>query len=374
MNNDTKAGNQVIPNILVVDDIAESLRLLADILKAEGYKVRPVPDGELALQAAEKEKPDLILLDIMMPGIDGFEVCRRLKEDSGLKDIPVIFISSLSNSTDIVKALTKGGVDYISKPFKAEEVLARVGTHLKLSRQSKELQELNSTKDKFFSIIAHDLRGPLGGFMALSEMMANESYHFSDEENKKMAITLSESARNTYKLLENLLEWSLMERKMSAFNPQILILKKVIDECINIAAESARVKYITVVTGIIPDHPVFADTNMIMTVIRNLLSNGIKFTPAGGNVTISAQQTGNKMMRISVKDSGIGMSDQMSVDIFRIDVNTKRPGTNDEPSTGLGLLICKEFVEKNGGKISVESVHNEGSVFHFTLPCLQLQS
>ena len=144
MKDDTRNSGD-IPNILIVDDIGANLKLLDDILKTEGYKTRLVPEGARALLAAEKEKPDLILLDIMMPGIDGFEVCRRLKENPGLADIPVIFISALDDTVDVVRALSAGGVDYINKPFRAEEVKARVHTHLKLYRQGRELRDLNAT-------------------------------------------------------------------------------------------------------------------------------------------------------------------------------------------------------------------------------------
>jgi PAS domain S-box-containing protein len=151
-----------IPNILVVDDVSANLKLLDDILKSEGYKTRPVPNGELALRAAAKEKPDLILLDIMMPGIDGFEVCRRLKENPGLKDIPVIFISALGETANIVKALALGGVDYINKPFQAEEVIARVRTHLKLHRQSTELRIFaQAVEQSPVNIILTDLDGTI---------------------------------------------------------------------------------------------------------------------------------------------------------------------------------------------------------------------
>jgi CheY-like chemotaxis protein/uncharacterized protein YndB with AHSA1/START domain len=139
-----------IPNILIVDDVSTNLKILGAILKNEGYKVRPVPNGILALQVAEKEKPDLILLDIMMPDIDGYEVCRRLKESPKLRDVPVIFISALSEPDDIVKALNSGGVDYITKPFRADEVKARVAMHLKLFQQSKEIEELKAAKYQLF--------------------------------------------------------------------------------------------------------------------------------------------------------------------------------------------------------------------------------
>ena len=359
-----------IPNILIIDDISDNLRLLDDILKREGYRVRPALHGEVGLQAAVTEKPDLILLDIMMPGIDGFEVCRRLKTNSGLKDIPVIFISALNDTNDIVKAFTAGAVDYITKPFQAEEVKARVSTHLKLSYQNRELLELNTTKDKFFSIIAHDLRSPMSAFLNLTKLMANPSDRLTDNERRKMTLSMSLTAENTFNLLENLLKWSQMVRGNITFSPQKLNLKEIITECENILTESAREKSIRLVFEISGELQVFADTNMLQTVIRNLLSNAIKFTPNGGNVTISAELAENNMVSVSVKDTGIGISATMRDNLFSIEVNTKRPGTNGEPSTGLGLLLCKEFVEKHGGKIRVESVTNQGSLFNFTIPAL----
>jgi signal transduction histidine kinase len=304
----------------------------------------------------------------MMPNMDGYEVCRQLKNNQELKDIPIIFISALNDSGNIVKALTSGGVDYINKPFQAQEVLARVQTHLKLRAQSKELQELNATKDRFFSIIAHDLRGPLGGFMGLTEMMADENQYFADSEKKEMMSDLSHSARNTFNLLENLLEWSQMDRGFTEFKPKKLYLLDVVTECINIVAGPAKGKMIGLIAQITNEPLVFADKNMLQTVIRNLLSNAIKFTPKGGEVTISAKTGENNRTVISVKDTGIGMKEELRNNLFRIDANTKRPGTEGEQSTGLGLLLCKEFVEKHGGEIWVESVQNQGSVFSFTVP------
>ena len=349
-----------VPIILIVDDVSANLKVLGDMLKGEGYKVRPVPNGTLALQVASKEKPDLILLDIMMPDMDGFEVCRRLKENPKLSDIPVIFISALNDTQDIVKALKSGGVDFITKPFQAEEVKARVHTHLKLHQQSKklleqskELLELNATKDKFFSIIAHDLRGPLGGFMGLSEMMADDTQGFEPEEMKEMTLALSQSARNIYNLLENLLEWSQMQRGRTSFNPQIVSLNESASECLKLVTESANKKMIQLEVDISKEHKVFADINMLQTVIRNLVSNAIKFTPKGGIVRIFSGIADNKAAIIGVRDNGIGMDSEMITNLFRINVNSSRPGTEGEHSTGLGLLLCKEFVEKHGGELWV---------------------
>ena len=234
--------------------------------------------------------------------------------------------------------------------------------------KNKELQKVNTEKDKFFSIIAHDLRGPLGGFMGLTELMSDESMEFTENEKKEMALNLRHSARNTFNLLENLLEWSQMDRGLTEFKPQKLDLMALVTECLNIVSESARKKRIELIVTIPIHTEVFADKNMVQTVIRNLLSNAIKYTTTGGQVTISAKPVENSRVLISVKDTGIGMSEKMSYELFDIGANTKRPGTEGEKSTGLGLLLCKEFVEKHDGKITVESEQNQGTVFSFSIP------
>jgi two-component system sensor histidine kinase/response regulator len=364
-----------ISNILIVDDVPDNLKILGYILKRENYKVRPVPNGILALQAAEKEKPDLILLDIMMPDMDGFEVCRRLKENKNLSDIPVIFISALNDTNDIVKALKSGGVDFITKPFKAEEVLARVRTHLKLYKQSKTLQEqsktlqeLIATKDKFFSIIAHDLRGPLGGFMSLTELLADDTIDLTLEQQREMNYDLSQSARNIFNLLENLLVWARMQQGQISYNPIQIKLEGLVTENIGMLGDSIKKKNLSFTVQVPESQTVYADSNMLQSIIRNLISNAIKFTPKDGKVTVSSGFTENNTSVIVVKDSGIGMNSTMTANLFRLNVNNSRPGTEGEQSSGLGLILCKEFVEKHGGEIWVESEEGFGTTFYFTLP------
>ncbi len=374
MKNET-VSNSENPYILVVDDIGANLKLLGDILNGGGYHIRPVTDGEMALKVAEKETPGLILLDIMMPGMSGYKVCRQLKENPGLKEVPVIFISALSDSYDIVKALNLGGVDYITKPFQAEEVIARVNTHYKLYQQSlelkkqrKELQELNATKDKFFSIIAHDLRGPFNGFLGLTQLMAEELENLTSEEIKDFTLSMRNSAADMFRLLENLLEWARMQQGLITFNKQVDQLAPIVDESIAIILEPAKIKGIEINLDIPADITVFADRNILQTVVRNIVSNAVKFTPKGGKIKVSAKATNHNNVEISIEDTGIGMSSKMIDDLFRLDVQTNRKGTEGEPSSGLGLILCKDFIEKHGGKIWVESEEGKGSIFLFTIP------
>jgi PAS domain S-box-containing protein len=249
-----------------------------------------------------------------------------------------------------------------------EDITGRLKSEQEIKLKNEELQKLNFERDKFFAIIAHDLRGPLGSMKGLTEMMADESYEFTEYEIKEMTHDLGTSARNTFNLLENLLEWSQMDSGLTEFKPQKLGLMNMVTDCINVVSEQARGKGIALNVNIATGHEVLADKNMLQTVIRNLLSNAIKFTPKGGRVTISAKPAENNRMVISVKDTGIGMSDQIRNNLFNISANTKRPGTEGEKSTGLGLLLCKEFVEKNGGEIRIESEQNQGTIFSFTIP------
>lgn len=354
--------------VLIVDDVPGNLKVLTDILKGDGYNVRPVTNGMLALQVASNEKPDLILLDILMPDMDGYEVCHRLKEDQNLNDIPVIFISALNETNDIVKALNSGGADYITKPFKSEEVTARVATHIKIYQQRKELQELNATKDKFFSIIAHDLRGPFTSFLGYTRMMVEDVPSLNLDEIQNMTGILNKSAVNLYSLLENLLEWARMQRGITRFIPESFLLTDKISNCMELTDDAARKKEIETDINI-PGHlEVFADVRMFETVIRNLITNAIKFTPRGGRVTVSARNADLDLVEISIHDTGIGINKDMIGKLFHLDEQTGRKGTEGEPTVGLGLIICKDFIEKNNGKIWVDSEVGKGATFYFTVP------
>jgi len=366
MSNSTSSQN--IANILIVDDIPANLKILGEILKGEGYKVRPVPNGALALQVAEKEKPDLILLDIMMPEMDGYEVCRQLKANPRLCDIPIIFISALNETNDIVKALKSGGVDFVTKPFQSEEVLARVHTHVKLYKQSIELLNLNLQKDKFFSIIAHDLKGPLGGFMGMTELLAEEMPNMETTEIQEYLGNLRDASINLFRLLENLLQWARLKQGAIPFHPEAIQFHSIANECLSTLQESAKNKNIEIVKDFSHQIGVFADNNMLQTILRNLVSNAIKFTPKNGTVHLSAKISNDKGVEISIRDTGIGMSPEMISSLFNPGARNGRPGTDGEASTGLGLLLCKEFVDKLSGKIVIESEEGKGSVFTFTIP------
>lgn len=237
-----------------------------------------------------------------------------------------------------------------------------------VQRKNKELHLLNSEKDKFFSIIAHDLRSPFNAFLGFTRLMVEDLPSLRLNEIQKIALTMRKSATNLYNLLENLLEWSRLQRNVTTFTPATFSLMKTLSDNMLLALESAKNKEIEISYKIPEGLVVFADENMLGCIIRNLSSNAVKFTPKGGKVTIEAKPVDDGPVEISIKDTGIGLNKELLGNLFQLDINTNRKGTENEPSTGLGLIICKEFVEKHGGKIWVESEEGKGSTFCFTLP------
>jgi len=236
-------------------------------------------------------------------------------------------------------------------------------------RQSEaELRELNATKDKFFSIIAHDLRSPFNGFLGLTQIMAENLQSLKMAEVQNISVRMRDSATNLFRLLENLLDWALMQQSLIPFKPNVQELRPIVAESIWMTLEYAKNKDIEISNAISDNLAVFADRNMLQTVIRNLVSNALKFTPKGGKVSLLAKDSGDMNVEISIRDTGIGMSQKIIDNLFHIDVRTNRKGTEGEYSSGLGLLLCNEFISKHGGKIWVESEEGKGSVFYFTIP------
>ena len=263
----------------------------------------------------------------------------------------------------------------IGRVWSFRDITERMRTDAEIKLKNEKLSSLNAEKDKFFSIIAHDLKGPFTGFLGLTQLMAEELPVLSVEEIQKIAVSMRDSANNLYHLLENLLEWSQIQQGAIPFKPEVIQLGEVADNSIDIILETAIRKDIEISSHIADGLFAFADKNMTQTIIRNLVFNAIKFTHKGGKVSLSAKATTDNFIEISIQDTGTGMSQFMVENLFRIDVKTSRKGTEGEPSTGLGLLLCKEFVEKHGGKIRVESKEANlladtagGSTFYFTLP------
>ncbi len=356
--------------VLIVDDMPENCKLLGNLLKEHGYNPAVAQNGQRALDFVKNKKPDLILLDVMMPELDGFEVCKRLKQDVSTKDIPIIFLTAKVEKNDVIQGLELGAVDYVEKPFNEMELITRVNTHLalkitrdKLHETVEALEEANATKDKFFSIISHDLGNIFSGLIGLSDLLSNPK----QGEKEFLMNMLQQSTQRGYNLLKNLLEWSQLQTGKIKPRASVLYFHEYIDSNIMLLANQAENKNITLVSSVDNTLAVFADANMINTVIRNLLSNAIKFTPENGRVEISGKREA-EFIEISVSDTGVGIREQDIGKLFQVDVSHSTTGTADEQGTGLGLILCKDFVESNGGTIWVESELGKGSKFYFSLP------
>ncbi|HAB50703.1 MAG TPA: hypothetical protein DCE80_00760, partial [Ignavibacteriales bacterium] len=236
-----------------------------------------------------------------------------------------------------------------------------------VKKYNEELKTLNASKDKFFSIIAHDLKSPLSGLLGFTEILVDEFDTLQTEEIKEFIGHSNQAAINLNALLENLLEWSRIQTGNFTFHPSRVNVTALFNDIISLFNQNARNKKIKIEKNVDAALYVVVDKNMFNTIMRNLVSNGIKFTKEGGNVYLTAIAN-EKFVNIAIQDSGIGLSQENISKLFRIDVNYTTPGTNKERGTGLGLVLCKELVEKNGGKIWVESELGKGTKFIFSLP------
>ncbi len=366
-----------VSHLLIVDDIAKNIQVAASVLKNEECKISFAQSGEKALEILAKEKIDLVLLDVMMPNMDGFEVCERIRENPDFKNIPVIFLTAKTDTQSITRAFQLGGVDYISKPFNNDELLARVRTHLRLHNaleqiedQNKLLQDTNTVKDKLFSIIAHDLRNPFNGLLVLSDILRTKFNSMRADDTANMIELIYQSSRDGYDLLENLLEWSRSQRNQIEFRPGTVNLNQLIQGNLQLLTAMAQSKKISLTTELKESIRLTADSHMLDTVIRNLITNAIKFTRAGGFVSITAEEKEQQVV-VAVTDSGIGIDEDELADFFS-NIGTKSTqGTFNEKGTGLGLILCKEFITHHHGTIWVERPPMGGSRFIFSVPsCL----
>ncbi len=557
-------SNRQNQTILIIDDNPTNLGILTEYLEKYGFTVFVARDGETGLEKAQYAAPDMILLDVMMPGIDGFETCRCLKSDEITQDIPVIFMTALTDTKHKITGFEVGAVDYITKPIHQAEVLARIASHLRFRKlthelqtkneilakradqleisnqvgqqmtsildldkllvevvraiqakfgyyfvgvwlfikqqetivlqagtgcqrrqyfepgssipldtaksivvsvyrtgqlylandvkvdstylamkelpqtrselalplrighkvigvldiqsnqmaafeaedktvlqtlanqvaiairnaqlyekrkqlqrrereKSQELARLNADKDKFFSIVAHDLKGPFLPLLGNAELLAGTATNLSAAEIEKMSASIHRSAKRILDLLQNLLQWSRMQSGHMEYRPKRVDLKELIEQNVALLIAQARVKSISLQNKVNNNIWVYADENMVAAIIRNLISNGLKFTPKGGMVTISAYSNG-KFTEVSVSDTGVGMSREDVNKLFKIDVHHTTPGTANEKGTGLGLITCQEMVQRQGGQIWLESEPGQGTTVKCTVPVSNTQT
>ncbi|MBN8546721.1 MAG: response regulator [Ignavibacteria bacterium] len=497
-----KQYNHSGSKILIVDDDATNLKYLLIRLTQAGYEVTQSQSGNEALQMLQTFLPDLILLDIKMPGLDGFEVCRIVKAMEETEDIPIIFLTALTDTIDKIKGFQAGGVDYVTKPINFDELNARINAHLTLVKQHRELkaseakfqmladfsfdfeywlndmnkfnyvspsakritgyeasdfendpallrriihpedrekiwkdiesgfdstepimrqfrivtksgeikwiahksliitdkegknygrrasnqdittlklvedalrqseQELkaaNHSKDEFLSILAHDLKSPFTGLIGLSEMMNNYYNELNSDEIREFSSGIYESAKVIYALIENLLTWTRIQSGKLEFEPSETNLRDAVRDVVFSSETSALKKNITLLNEVEPGISIICDRNMLDMILRNIISNSIKFTYYGGEVRISAELAGNFVILV-IKDNGIGITAENLAKLFKMESIISTTGTNKEQGSGMGLLLTKDFVEIQGGTIVIESESGEGTTVSISLP------
>lgn len=387
------------PLILCVDDEFIILDALKDQLDNEFGSEFTIETSEEGADAIEfcteliEEGIDIpvVIVDYIMPGMKGDELLEKIHAIS--PDTLTILLTGQANLEGVTHAINFASLyHYISKPWDKDDLIMTVKeatksfysareienknkelTELnesleeKVEQRTKQLTELNATKDKFFSIIAHDLKNPFNALMGFSSLLIDSFDDYDDVEKLDLIQTMSDASENAYKLLQNLLEWSRSQTGNIAWDPEEIRIDTITKETIGVLENAAFNKNISLKESIPANAIAYADANMITTVIRNLASNSIKYTLTGGEIKIHSF-TEKGMIEITIEDNGVGIRKEDVDKLFRIDVNFSTNGTNSEPGTGLGLILCREFVEKNGGKIWVESEQGIGSKFKFTLP------
>ena len=360
--------------ILIVDDVVSNVLLLKILLTNEKFQVCTANNGTTCIEMAKKEHPDLILLDVMMPDISGFDTAVILKKDDDTKEIPIIFLTALNTPADLVHGFQVGANDFLTKPFNKEELVMRVMQQISLvaakriiEKQNAELRATLSNRDKMYSVIAHDLRSPMASIrMVLNlvvqsstpESVGAELYALLDQANRE--------SEEVHDLLDNLLKWTksqtgrlnvvLQDLDLNDIIPGVVDIFEMIAQTKNIKLELQATDQKLIVT---------ADNDMLKTVVRNFMSNAIKFSPEGSSIEIIMQKEGD-FAKVSVRDHGVGIAADRLNSIFHKGETTY--GTGGEEGSGLGLQLCQDFARKIGGDCTVESVEGQGSTFSVLIP------
>lgn len=364
--------------ILIVDDIPENVLVLRQFLRDTGFEVLVSYDGVDAIETATYAHPDLILLDIMMPNMDGFETCQKFKENDHLKDIAIIFMTALSDTEDKLKGFELGAVDYITKPFQQEEVLARINMHLTLRRLQRQLQkqnaeliQLNQEKNELLGIAAHDLKNPLAAIQSLSEFMQESFDNLPKEKMLKSLGIVRTSAKQMFDLVRNLLDVYVIESGKVKVTLTAIKVTPIIQSLAEEYESRAEAKAITLhFNGLDNKLVAHTDASIFHQILDNLISNAVKYSPQGKHIWVKLSQD-EKYVCCEIRDEGPGLSEQDKQKLFgKFARLTPRP-TGQEHSTGLGLFIVKKLIEAVKGRVWCETTLGEGATFIVEFPVAQ---
>ncbi|MGA2015932.1 MAG: hybrid sensor histidine kinase/response regulator [Opitutaceae bacterium] len=355
-------------SILVVDDDRVNLKIIGGILRHEGYEITEAASGEQALEVYAEFRPNLVLLDVMMPGIDGFATCRTLKKTYGETCAPVIFVTARSKADDIVMGFDAGGVDYLTKPFRPKEVLARIRTHLSNQLLLEQLSKANAAKDRFLGMCAHDLRNPLSSIRGLAELMSENAIGSLTEEQREIVNTIHGASQSMLQLVNELLDVATIEAGHLKLAKEPTRIADIVNRSIRLSGIEAAKKNTRIEMVNKTKNPMIdVDRNKIRQVVDNLINNAVKYSPRGSLITvkINADETSSGF---SVIDNGPGIPDNERHKLFKDYGRLSAQPTGGEKSTGLGLAICRKIVEAHRGTISVENTPGRGCEFVVRLP------
>jgi signal transduction histidine kinase len=360
-----------VASVLVVDDTVMNLHLLSDLLGKHGYEVRAVTSGRQALQAVEHDPPDLILLDIAMPEMDGYEVCRQLRAMERSKDVPVIFLTALTETADKIRAFDSGAMDYVTKPFQFEEVLARVRTHVALRRAQSalaasydRLRVLEQLRDDLVHMVVHDMRSPLTVLQTSLDLLQRPAAAVSGEGRPDLLAAL-EATQILTGMANDLLDVSRLEEGRMPIERAECDLTPIAHEVRSALQKLDLDRRIDIETaGAVS---VACDAALVRRVLENLVNNGIRHTPAGSRLRISLSR-GPGRVRVAVHDEGHGVPPEAREKIFEKFGTVEARHDRTYHSTGLGLAFCKLAIEAHGGRIGVDAGRPAGSTFWFELP------
>ncbi len=360
--------NQVKSRVLVVDDVVQNLQVVGTMLRNEGYDVMPAASGPQALERVRVRVPDLILLDLMMPEMDGLEVCRRLKSDPATRQIPIIFLTASNEMEHLVKGFEAGAVDYVTKPFNGAELLARVRTHLELKLARERLREMNDEKNEFMGIAAHDLRSPLSQIKGFSELVVEEAQALKHSELEDWGRRIRDTTTRMVEMVQNLLDSNRIERGEMKLNLVPTELSSVLASVVEAYRPRAAAKQQTLhCEKDAPSITVQVDPQVIVQVLENLVSNAVKYSPPGKNIFVRLRKL-PAAVRCEVQDEGPGLSDDDQKRLFGKFARLSAKPTGGEHATGLGLSIVKRMVEAMNGRVWCESEPGRGAMFVVEFP------
>jgi len=359
----------------VVDDDRLNRRLIAAILRPEGCDVIEADSGERGLELYALAPPDLVLLDVMLPGIDGFAACRALRSRYGDSAAPVIFITARAESDDVVEGLAAGGVDYLPKPIRAKEAMARIRAHLQirllLAEQRllvEQLSKANAAKNRLLGMAAHDLRNPLASIRGLAEFLRDGVVGTLTHDQLDLVETIHTASKQMLVLVNELLDVATIEAGELRISPELTDLDEIVEKAVYLANIEATAKRTRI--EILPhDRPPLhrLDPNKIRQVVDNLLSNSVKYSPPGSRITVEIESVAGSIV-VAVRDEGPGIPEAEHDKLFKDFGRTSVQPTGGEKSTGLGLAICRKIVDAHHGTITAENLPGRGCVFRVTLP------